>query len=178
MTKANPYTQCRGCGETYLKPHKRSVFCSPFCAVSHGADKGPGCWVWRGCVNNKGYALCSYGGKRRQYAHRLMLEHKLGRPIAPGLNTLHSCDNPRCVNPAHLTEGTQKQNIQQAVARGRLAPKPPLCQGERHGHSKLTGEAVRTIRASGERRLVLAARYGVTPQTISKIRAGQRWQHI
>lgn len=178
MTKANPHTDCRACGKTYLKPHKRSVFCGPECAVMHKTKVGGGCWLWTGCVNNKGYGLCSYGGARRQYVHRMMLEIKLGRPIARGLKTLHSCDNPRCVNPAHLSEGTQKENLEQAVDRGRLKPSPPRCLGERHGSAKLTVDAVHAIRASDETSAALAARFGVGRQAIDKVRKGERWSHV
>jgi hypothetical protein len=55
-------------------------------------------------------------------AHRVAWEMFNG-PIADGLIVRHKCDNPNCVNPKHLEVGTQKQNMMDASARGRLNPK-------------------------------------------------------
>ncbi|MFB9187253.1 HNH endonuclease signature motif containing protein [Dactylosporangium sucinum] len=52
-------------------------------------------------------------------AHRVAWEVANGQPIPDGLQVLHSCDNPPCCNPAHLSIGTQAENMQQMVARGR-----------------------------------------------------------
>jgi hypothetical protein len=53
-----------------------------------------------------------------QRVNRVALEQKLGRPLLPGMQALHTCDNPPCRNPEHLYEGTQKQNIADVLARG------------------------------------------------------------
>jgi hypothetical protein len=49
--------------------------------------------------------------------HRLALERKLGRPIKPGYFALHTCDNPSCINPKHLYEGTPADNVRDLVQR-------------------------------------------------------------
>lgn len=77
------------------------------------------CITWPGFKIRKGYGQVWLDGKA-QYVHRVMLEYKLGRPIRKGYETLHSCDNPSCVNPNHLSEGTHKQNMQEASERGLL----------------------------------------------------------
>lgn len=56
---------------------------------------------------------------RRELAHRLALEGKLGRPIRAGMNALHHCDNPPCIQPEHLWEGTQADNVRDMLAKGR-----------------------------------------------------------
>lgn len=86
-----------------------------------GAD---GCWLWRGARANNGYGMFKLGGKSRT-AHRLSLYMHTGRF---GEVAQHSCDNKACVNPAHLSWSTQRDNVHDAIAKGRHGqrkPKPP-----------------------------------------------------
>lgn len=75
------------------------------------------CWEWVGTKNADGYGLLIWDGK--QYlAHRVSYElHR--RPVPEGLFICHTCDNPSCVNPAHLYAGTHQDNMDDKVARGR-----------------------------------------------------------
>jgi hypothetical protein len=77
------------------------------------------CILWRGTLDWTGYGRVSAGNDRGKLAHRVALEQKLGRPIAPGLQCNHTCDVKACINPDHLYEGTQKQNIADSIARHR-----------------------------------------------------------
>lgn len=79
--------------------------------VTPGADNE--CWEWSGTRHSDGYGLV--GGC---YAHRISEQIHHG-PIGAGLHVLHSCDNPPCVNPAHLRTGTHSDNVRDAVERGR-----------------------------------------------------------
>ena len=74
------------------------------------------CWLWQGPLMNKGYGTvkCNH---RRWLAHRFSLYLYLGRE--PQGLVLHSCDNPPCVNPRHLREGTHADNTRDAIERGR-----------------------------------------------------------
>lgn len=86
---------------------------------AHVEKRGPDdCWLWTGPVISCGYGQVSVKGIAK-YAHRLSLEIASG-PIPGGLFVLHRCDVPRCVNPAHLFLGTQKDNINDAIAKGRI----------------------------------------------------------
>lgn len=79
------------------------------------------CWEWTANRNNKGYGMFSLGsiiGKK--LAHRLSYEESFGK-IPEGMEILHSCDNPSCVNPSHLSAGTRKDNMVDAVQKGRSA---------------------------------------------------------
>ena len=99
------------------------------------------CWEWIGKTDALGYGTI-YGNKRHYKAHRYSFELNHKRQIGYGLNILHSCDNRRCVNPNHLREGTQLENIQDRVDRNRtVAP-----VGEKNHLSKLTEQQVISIR--------------------------------
>jgi hypothetical protein len=82
------------------------------------------CWLWRGRrAKRYGYGeLHSRRGRPPLKAHRVSYELHNGL-IAPGLVVLHSCDNTACVNPAHLSLGTQLDNIADTVAKGRHNPR-------------------------------------------------------
>lgn len=89
-----------------------------------------GCWLWHGLRTERGYGVVTYHGLFWR-AHRLAWTLVYG-PIAKGLVICHSCDTPSCVRPDHLFVGTQKQNIQDAVSKGRMLGS----LGERNGMSK------------------------------------------
>lgn len=82
--------------------------------------KGDGCWEWLGPKNSGGYGAMSLPDQHRGplAAHRISFAIAHGRTPA-GRVIMHSCDNPACVNPAHLRAGTQEENYQEAMARGR-----------------------------------------------------------
>ena len=79
-----------------------------------------GCWEWRGTRAVAGYGRISASmwGLRDRSTHRLSYELFYG-PIPDGLLIRHKCDNPPCVNPDHLEPGTQQDNMDDMVARGR-----------------------------------------------------------
>lgn len=82
-----------------------------------------GCWEWTGETNSNGYGrFASWRGgvRRRHLAHRVSLSWSVGRLLDPSELVLHACDNPLCVNPRHLSVGTQVDNMQDAKAKGRM----------------------------------------------------------
>lgn len=76
-----------------------------------------GCWIWTGGKFRRGYGAL-WDGSKTWYAHRLSYELHKG-PIPPGAVIMHACDTRSCVNPEHLVAGTQRDNIRDAVTKGR-----------------------------------------------------------
>lgn len=132
------------------------------------------CWPWTAGKTKAGYGVFHPRKPLTVGAHRYMLEIKLGRSIGPKLYACHRCDNPICVNPEHLYEGTHQDNVNDAVRRDRHK------RGER-GSMKLTEDDVLNIRnsvAKGAKSRDMAARYGVAESLISGIVRGKRWASV
>lgn len=135
-------------------------------------DKGKpdDCWPWLGAYRKK-YG-CFYHKGERFVAPRVALELSTGKKIPKNLKVLHSCDNPCCCNPNHLSANTQKQNIIDAFKRGRL-----------HANkvSKLDRCQVSDIRFCclelNFSRKKTALIFDVNPRTIGRILSGQYWSH-
>ena len=128
------------------------------------------CWVSSGKLYPNGYARCNIAG-RTFGAHVVSYTLHVG-PVPKGMVVRHMCDNRPCVNPYHLCLGTQRDNIGDAVERGRMA------SGENHGRSKLTVEDVRQIRcliALGISNVWIGETYGVSHSTVSHIKRGRIW---
>ena len=134
------------------------------------------CWPWNGKVNRGGYGRLGLGGRcgRPILAHRLAWELTHGS-VPDGLFVLHTCDNPRCCNPAHLWLGTRGDNNRDREAKGRGR----RALGERNGKAKLSRTQVLEIRRRDkEDRGGLAAEYGVNRSTISHVIARRFWRHV
>lgn len=149
--------QCAYCGVEFAKDPRntwgyweRAKYCSRQCAgtaiaQARVAKRPPrevafakwfirtdGCWEWRGAVDRDGYGIFSYANETRRAA-RVALELD-GR--APGDRfACHHCDNPRCVRPDHLFVGTNQDNMQDMVRKGRnpdrLGIKNPNWRGDK-----------------------------------------------
>lgn len=109
-------------GLKYLQDRKKEKtllndYISYILHKKYRVNETTGCWVWTGPTNTYGYGVIEY--MRKPYlAHRLSYQKHKGL-IVSGQCILHSCDNPRCVNPDHLREGTHAENMQDMVDRGR-----------------------------------------------------------
>ena len=135
------------------------------------------CWLWTGATLKSGYGII--GGDRTDAGQKTLRAHRVAYalqkgPIPEGLGILHSCDNPLCMNGAHLRPGTQLQNMQDRAVRGRGNHR----SGERHYKSRLTIEDVIAIRASNEKQRVLAERYQTHQTNISDIKLRKVWKSV
>lgn len=139
-------------------------------------EPNSGCWIWMGAISRStGYGRFTPRLVSRP-VHRVMFEEVNGK-IPSGLVVRHKCDVPCCVNPEHLEVGTHQDNANDKVARGRNAH----LRGEGHTNSKLTAEDIITIRIRrerGDRRMDIAADYGVSSALIRLIVTRKKWKHI
>ena len=123
-----------------------------------------GCLEWQRELNAKGYAKYNVPHRlakkdRVQHAHRLAYMIAYGT-FDDALHVCHRCDNPKCVRPEHLFLGTNKDNIQDSVRKGR---KP----------RKLTSEQVAQIREEvWVQNVEFARKFGVSPSHVCRIRKG------
>lgn len=154
---------------------------------------GKACWLWTGTKNNAGYGMLWKSGEGRgrnkTLAHRISYEMANG-PIPEGHIIMHACDNPACVNPAHLKLGTMQANYRDMLDKGRhpifgKGSKPRvlkgLARGERSGTAKLTEDDVRELyrlRLTGLDFSALARRFDLDPSTAAEICRGTRWAHM
>ena len=135
-----------------------------------GSPPSEGCWDWTGVTNSDGYGLISFGSGN-VVATRACYRIYHGE-IPEGREILHSCDRPICVQPAHLSAGTRFQNMAEMVARNRHAP------GEHHPNAKITEAQVRMIRKSNLTLAELSSLTGISFQSVSRIKRGERWKHV
>lgn len=162
------------------------------------------CWAWMGAVDKDGYGRVTGGPYRCKVAHRVAFILANGN-IPSRILVCHSCDNPPCCNPAHLWLGTNRANILDAKAKGRLAKaeqtwahKHPkrvaaivkrmrreqperFARGERVNTAKLDANQVIRIRAlfaAGSSATTLAKLFGVSRSNVDWIVTRRSWKHV
>jgi hypothetical protein len=152
--------------EEFLEKHRSRIAFEP----------NTGCELWIGARSGaSGYGSYAVDGKVVR-AHRLAWASRHG-PIPEGMDILHKCDTPACVNPGHLFMGTAADNVRDMIRKGRRAS----CSGTINSQAKLTDEVVREIRekrARGVPQKRLAKEYGVHKKTIQDATKGRLWRHV
>jgi hypothetical protein len=175
-TKIAPYTRSKrgwikGEPMLFVNRHRRNTHRSV--AEAFWLYVSPGtvseCWLWQGTTSP--YGQVSVRGTK-YLAHRIAYEMFVGK-IPDGYHVCHTCDNPRCVNPAHLFIGTIADNTADKTRKGRAA------KGSGHGNAKLTESQIVEIRrlhpqVSSRK---LAKMFGVCKTTILDIVNNRKWLH-
>jgi len=137
--------------------------------------KSDGCWIWTAGRSPEGYGVIEAGrrgiGKIR--AHRASwIIHNGAVPL---LHVLHRCDNPPCVNPAHLFLGTDAENHADSAIKRRHS------HGTKHGSAKLSEAQVAQVRcrlSAGESQRSLAREFACSQATISAINRRETWRFL
>lgn len=139
------------------------------------------CWPWHASLRETGYGQLWWDGQPARKAHRVAFFLVHGSWPE---NALHTCDNRRCCNPAHLYDGSIAENNQDMVARGRAWVQQPgaAARGERHAMAVLTEDDVLEIRRAYEAgeatQYDLAEQYGVHQFAIWSVVNGRTWRHV
>lgn len=123
-------------------------------------------WLWTGGKTRGNY------GTFKAYSYKMMRAHRAslivhGIDLMPDIDVCHSCDNPLCVNPSHLWQGTRSENMQDCLQKGR-------------GRAKITPKDVRKIRAIGKIKKCseIAKDFNLSEQSIYRIIKNKTWAHI
>jgi hypothetical protein len=153
--------------KTWGDPHGKFTHMTARDILEKYTDKSDDCWLWTGTINGNGYGYftLTVGGRRKVLAHRAAYEDKRG-PIPEGKSVRHRCDTPACVNPAHLSVGSHKDNMNDMARR------------QRSGRSKLTRDQVRYIRFSSAGPGNLGQVFGISREAVYNVRKRKSYKNV
>lgn len=157
---------------------KKSYQQDPRNRILENISEEGGCWEWNKSRLPQGYGTVTVDSKTWR-AHRYSF-YIFNGYLDPDLAVMHTCDNPPCVNPDHLRQGTRQDNSNDMKAKGRSRARYNRendARGSKHGRSKLTEEDVVEIRGMFETKndVEIGTLFGVSKTTIRKIRIGGTW---
>lgn len=173
---------CKECGKSFVGKGTKREFCSTLCKLLGNVEKKNGCWEWQGDLHPNGYAYTTYyETNRREHVHRVSYRIFKG-DVPEGLYVCHHCDNRKCISPDHLFIGTAKENMQDALKKGRLEHIKLLhARGEKNGSSKLKEFEVKEIKKlilDKEKIAVIARKFKVSWSVIDSIKRNKTWRHV
>jgi hypothetical protein len=137
------------------------------------------CWTWKGSVMKNGYGQF-FTGIKTVRAHRFAYEFYIGE-IEEGMNVCHRCDNPLCVNPKHLFQGSQADNMFDCFIKGRHTNKFEF--ENIPARRSLTDEQAREIKKhlannQTQRPKDIAEHFGVSVYLIKDIKKGRNYANV
>lgn len=136
-------------------------------------ERSDGCWLWKAGLSKTGYGAFGYNNKVIK-AHRFSycLHNNCSLESITGLVIRHSCHTPACINPSHLSIGTQAENINDTLSAGRIP------RGNIHWNNKISDDDIKKIRASDDSQQVIAARFGICQSYVSRIKSRKERANI
>jgi hypothetical protein len=135
------------------------------------------CLLWQGCRGSRGYGHMAVGKRNREATHRIAWAIANNQRPPAGMHVMHSCDTPQCVNPAHLSIGTAKDNQRDCTRKGRRN----AARGSSHKSAKTNEDALifaAVLFAAGQTYRSISARLGISRAALVKTLQGHRWPHI
>lgn len=132
------------------------------------------CWICKSHCGNNYSRIRRYGKYTR--VHRYVYEYTNKTKIKEGNIILHSCDNPSCINPNHLSEGTQDDNMKDMKEKDRST------KGSRNWCAILKERDVWEIKHllayTKFQSKEIASLYNVKPNVIYQIKKSITWKHV
>ncbi len=171
------YFRKRKTGNLFLQP-PRNISLKEKLLFSRKIDPITNCWEWTRGLRKDGYGKVHFkfdNKERTLGVHRASAHVFKDFDLFSEKQVLHHCDNRKCFNPDHLWIGTNAENKEDCVRKGRHS------RGEAQGHSKLTNSQILEIRKeklNGETTVNLSKKYKVYQSHISSICRRKSWRHI
>lgn len=176
MQKERTKKNCPICKKAH---NNMTVECSIKCKILNRHKVVDGCWIWQGKLNNSGYGCFSElinEEKQELRSHRESYKIFKGE-IPEGMLVCHTCDNPACCNPEHLWLGTNKENQQDSLKKGRRlnSKQRAIVAG------KMTEEEVQELRElykNGISRKELQEKFKLSQSHVTGIINYKYWAHV
>lgn len=133
-----------------------------------------GCTEWTAAKDKDGYGRFQVGGRegKKEYAHIWSYEFHNNTNVKEGNKVCHTCDNPSCIDPNHLFEGTQQENMLDASLKGRMST------SIRDRSAKLSDEEALLVKTSNRPIKELAKDFNLSKVSIYNLRSGKTYKHI
>lgn len=139
-------------------------------------EKTDSCWIFNGARSSKGYGSVRTRQPRKMVGAHILAYQKWIGQIDEGMHVLHSCDNPSCVNPEHLSLGTNADNVMDRDSKNRQAksfklPQTKLSKNDADNIRNLyfSSKTLGSKKRAGVSYRSLAKRYNISSSTVQQI---------
>lgn len=176
MARSYSAKSCCHCGNPYTPDGPFQQYCSWACRVWSRVQIGAPdeCWKWHGQKFGDGYGMAKYktpSGQKTEPAHRAVYRIVHGS-LPSKIFVCHRCDNRSCCNPAHLWQGSNLDNMQDMVNKGRSR------KGPDSPRAKLTEAQALQIFHDDRPHEEIAADYPIQEMQVRRIKCKEAWRHL